>query len=532
MLLKWDDRRVWVGIALLLCLPAFLINLGIVPFIGDEGIRSIVALEMMLSGQYIVPSINGDFYFAKPPLYNWILIGFFKLFGSVDEWTSRIPTVFFSFVFLGTIIYYFRDKYEDRFHSVWLGLLFITCGRMIFWDSFLGLIDIFFSWVMFLMIMVLYEYGHRSKFSVLYPLSYFLAAVGFMLKGFPILHFLIFGLLVVHFMWGQWRMLLSRHHLLGILIFGVLIGSYFFLYNESRELDPAVDHLLDQSTRRTIARHGLLDVFLHFLSYPFENLYHFLPWSILGLFAIRRDILQRLRSHSFFWYLTLSFVANHFVYWVSPDVYPRYILMLIPIIFGIWVYLYEGDLGKNTWQMRVLSKVFMAMMVGVPIISFTQIFNSKLNLVEHHELKLALLGSTLFGLAVIYYKKNHLRPILLIICVLMCRIGFNMFILPVRANTGDDVIYKSDAQRVGQQYKEHSLELLRKTRINFVSSFYLVERRRIPLRRHHGDPIPGRLYIVDSLHFDSKYQVLDTLKDSEFGGTRWVIATKDSVGKR
>lgn len=48
----------WLGIAL--SIPSFLWNLGSVAFIGDEAIRSLVAFEMKLSGNFIVPTLNGE----------------------------------------------------------------------------------------------------------------------------------------------------------------------------------------------------------------------------------------------------------------------------------------------------------------------------------------------------------------------------------------------------------------------------------------------------------------------------------------
>jgi 4-amino-4-deoxy-L-arabinose transferase-like glycosyltransferase len=80
-------------IALILCIPAFLLNLGQVAFIGDEGIRSLVALEMKLSDNYIVPTLNGEFYFNKPPLYNWMILGMSNLFGYFGEWPTRLTTI-------------------------------------------------------------------------------------------------------------------------------------------------------------------------------------------------------------------------------------------------------------------------------------------------------------------------------------------------------------------------------------------------------------------------------------------------------
>ncbi|MEL7375863.1 MAG: glycosyl transferase, partial [Bacteroidota bacterium] len=57
----------------LLLLPALLWNLGIMVFIDDEAIRALVAQEMIWSGDYLVPTMHGDPYLNKPPLWNWIL---------------------------------------------------------------------------------------------------------------------------------------------------------------------------------------------------------------------------------------------------------------------------------------------------------------------------------------------------------------------------------------------------------------------------------------------------------------------------
>jgi len=72
-------------LSILLLFPALLINLGLMTFIDDEGIRTLVALEMKLSGNYITPTLHGEFYYNKPPLFNWILLGYFKLLGQINE---------------------------------------------------------------------------------------------------------------------------------------------------------------------------------------------------------------------------------------------------------------------------------------------------------------------------------------------------------------------------------------------------------------------------------------------------------------
>ena len=93
-----------VWIILLLLVPALFINLGVSPLITDEATRGIVAFEMKQSGNLITPTINGEYYFNKPPLYNWILLGFFNLFNQYSELVLRLPALI-SLLLFGWIIY-------------------------------------------------------------------------------------------------------------------------------------------------------------------------------------------------------------------------------------------------------------------------------------------------------------------------------------------------------------------------------------------------------------------------------------------
>ena len=130
-------------LSILLLFPALLINLGLMTFIDDEGIRTLVALEMKLSGNYITPTLHGEFYYNKPPLFNWILLGYFKLLGQINEFNTRIPTLVSLLGFAATVFYSFRKQY-GTYTAFVLAMTLITCGRILFWDSLLGLIDIIF----------------------------------------------------------------------------------------------------------------------------------------------------------------------------------------------------------------------------------------------------------------------------------------------------------------------------------------------------------------------------------------------------
>jgi len=73
------------GIILVLLLPALLLRLGYMPHIDDEAIRALVALEMRWSDNWVTPTLHGDYYYNKPPLWNWLLALLFGMTGSEAE---------------------------------------------------------------------------------------------------------------------------------------------------------------------------------------------------------------------------------------------------------------------------------------------------------------------------------------------------------------------------------------------------------------------------------------------------------------
>jgi 4-amino-4-deoxy-L-arabinose transferase-like glycosyltransferase len=175
-------------IILLLTVPALLINLGLEPLIDDEGIRGLVSLEMIIRHNFITPTMGGELYFNKPPLYNWILISFFKLFGSYSDFILRLPTVVFVYLYSATIFLIIRKQFGNRI-GLLNALIFLTCGRILFYDSFKGLIDISFSWLTYLSFFSIYHFSKKEKYLSLFLFSYLLTALTFLMKGMPAVTF-------------------------------------------------------------------------------------------------------------------------------------------------------------------------------------------------------------------------------------------------------------------------------------------------------------------------------------------------------
>jgi 4-amino-4-deoxy-L-arabinose transferase-like glycosyltransferase len=76
-------------------------------FWPDEGRYAEIAREMLASGDYVTPRLNGLKYFEKPPLQYWASAVAFRLLG-VDEWTARLwpATTGFALVVLSAVAWW------------------------------------------------------------------------------------------------------------------------------------------------------------------------------------------------------------------------------------------------------------------------------------------------------------------------------------------------------------------------------------------------------------------------------------------
>src|SRR4051812_26374715 len=77
------DRRGFVLILVGAWALAYLPNLGIRPLRLEEGRRATPAREMLASGDFVRPTLYGDTYLNKPPLYYWLVAAAGSVLGAV-----------------------------------------------------------------------------------------------------------------------------------------------------------------------------------------------------------------------------------------------------------------------------------------------------------------------------------------------------------------------------------------------------------------------------------------------------------------
>jgi 4-amino-4-deoxy-L-arabinose transferase-like glycosyltransferase len=89
---------------LLLWAAIYLPGLGSVQLQHEEPRRALPALHMLATGDWLVPRVGSDPYLRKPPLVNWAIAISCKAFGSVSEWSVRLPSVLATLALAAAIV--------------------------------------------------------------------------------------------------------------------------------------------------------------------------------------------------------------------------------------------------------------------------------------------------------------------------------------------------------------------------------------------------------------------------------------------
>jgi 4-amino-4-deoxy-L-arabinose transferase-like glycosyltransferase len=438
-------------LALILFFPAFLINLGDQTFIDDEATRALVAFEMIKSGDFVTPTEGGEIYLRKPPLFNWLVAFSFKVFGEYSEFAARIPMVVSLFFLTLAVFFLYRRELGDEL-AVVSALMFLTCGRIIIYESLVGLIDLTFSLLTFSLFILIYKAFNQGNMLKLFIAAYVLTGFSFLLKGLPAVVFLGITLLVLFISHKKFKLLFDWRHFLGMFLFLVIAGSYYLLYFQRNQVAPEemLSVMFGETTRRTALRFGLLNTIIHIFTFPFSMIYHFLPWSLFVVFLFRKGVIERIRKNHFLWYISLVFLFNIIVYWTSPEVYPRYILMLMPLFFAVTGYFYLDAKRNNSTLAKTIEIIFGTTLMLAALASLSPLF---LNLPSISKPVLVSV-SVFIGLgtvAFLYWRQKSLRIYWFVIGILAFRIGFDLMILPVRVHQSEGVASKNLAFSIAEK---------------------------------------------------------------------------------
>jgi 4-amino-4-deoxy-L-arabinose transferase-like glycosyltransferase len=509
-----NKQTAFVYLLFVLLVASLIHRLGYQPLYQEEPRRALIALEMIYNDNYIVPTEFGEYYYKKPPVWNWIILGGYKLFG-VNEFAVRIFSVL-SFISMGLLIYLVCKRYFTRDHAIISSLFFLVSLDLYFYFSLLGEIDIFYALITFASFIAIFHFYEVKKYHLLFILTYTLSAIGFLTKGFPSIIFLILSLLTFFIYKRDVKRLFSFYHLVGIILFMAIIGYYFILYNQYNDSTYYLSQLWSRSSKRTLLQENLINLLQHAYLFPFSILKNILPASVMIIFLFQKKFLNKIRQNKLLEFSFFIFIVNVLVYWISPGTRARYIYMLYPFPIIILAYFYLEYFKSSSSRIKNLFNILIGIfIIALPVVSVSIIFIKDFQFINGLYYYAAV-GFIFGGYSLYKYFKSEqfIRILLVVFSFIVLRFLFNLTVIEHRNTYGDSHIQHDHAYEILNKVGNEPVYLYQSTDCSHITIFYLEkEQGRVVSRKNQ---LEEGLYFIANDYFDLKerdHQVLYEFDD-------------------
>jgi 4-amino-4-deoxy-L-arabinose transferase-like glycosyltransferase len=356
------DRRPELGL-LVYCAFLFVYGLNSGALYRTEGLRAIVAAEMLRSGDWLVPRLYGEPLLTKPPGHYAAIALVSWPCGEVREWTARLPSALAATFIVFLIYRWFSHVFDRRVGFVAALLAPIS----LMWldrvpSAEIDMVQV--AWI----VASLYglfraveaaENDASLRRQQLWWLIALLCVAGGVLTKWTAPAF--FYLTAIPFLWwrGRLQLLVSRSHLVAVLVAAGLCSLWIAtvvsrvswnLFFETLRQEALPKLLPGQRDRDS----SWYEAILH----PLRLLAANLPWSALALGTlhpsfrrlwnpVERRLLQLLHCWTWPNLLFWSLVPNHAT---------RHTLPLVPGLIGLGTFVVIAWFeGRCRWPFRAVS---------------------------------------------------------------------------------------------------------------------------------------------------------------------------------
>jgi len=424
-----------------------LINLGHLNLMGEEPRRAIISIEMLQSGEFVVPHALGWEYYNKPPLFNWILAGFMYLIGSESEFVARLPSLLFLLIW-GFCHYKVCRKWFSKKLSILSTFFLLTSADIFFYGLSNGAeIDIFYSLIVYLQAISMFWFYEQKKWGLLFILSWFFCGIGFLTKGLPSLVFqlLTLGALAVHA--RSIGIFYKKQLLAGIVLFVLITGSFFYIYSKNNDPSVLLLNIINESLKKSAVGEESVGKLSKVFFYPLLFFKLLAPWSLILLVLLKKQKFN-LFENPLVKFSLLFIVLNIGVYWITGVAKLRYIYMFVPFAMNVIVVIYEqfekANPGILNKYLRYTAFIFLFVLGVVLVLPF------------FFKLNLWLIGSSatmLFFFLLTFFKKNEIRIWLLVSGLVITRLVYSAIGIPLQNKNLYDFrpVMASIAEKAGYQ---------------------------------------------------------------------------------
>jgi 4-amino-4-deoxy-L-arabinose transferase-like glycosyltransferase len=324
------------------------------PYVGEEGVYVLGAIEMAHHHNYLKTTLFGRFY-GRPPLYDWLLIGSAKLFGWKNILLGSRFITATAAVASGAMLFMLTKKLTKIPVYAWLCMAIYLTGDTLIRHGWIAYTDPVLSFFIFSSIACLWLGLEGRRVTWLFLAAVFVC-LGVLTKALT--PYVFYGLTALVLLWrhpNRWYLFRPQCVLVQLLMLAFpFVWAHFS--------DPAYLKAMFGEMLNTAFAPALKQYFIQVVFYqPIMLVVHLMPFSVLAFYSWWRskehtDIARSVGITAIY-IAMLCFLPC----WFAPR-WPeaRYYMPVYPV-FAIYLgYLFLNANGINTKQLKV---VLIAMLV-------------------------------------------------------------------------------------------------------------------------------------------------------------------------
>jgi 4-amino-4-deoxy-L-arabinose transferase-like glycosyltransferase len=368
-----------VGILALFCGLLFFYRLGAGEFYRTESLRAILAAEVLRTGNWVVPTLYGEPLLTKPPgMYVAIALASWPV-GHVTEWTARFPSALAATVMV--FLFYWTFSRQLGRAAGLVAAVLLPLSMMWLDKASSAEIDMLQTgWVTgsllcFFRAVEADETGERGMSLGLWLAALACVAGGTLTKWTAPAFFYA---TVLPFLWrhGQFRLLWSRNHLMGVGIASALCLAWagaavaiagWGVFYQTVAREALVRFSVDY--HQQALQHEHIAGWPAILAYPFRVWAASLPVSAFALPALWPGLVARLdeRGQRLVLFFHCWIWPNLLLWSLIPEKAVRHSFPLVPGIAGLAAVVWTACLsGQLAWHLPRLApgRVLIGLVAG------------------------------------------------------------------------------------------------------------------------------------------------------------------------
>jgi 4-amino-4-deoxy-L-arabinose transferase-like glycosyltransferase len=342
-------------------------------FTPDEGRYSEVAREMVVTGDYITPRLNGVVFLDKPIFYYWLQASAIHLFG-LKEWSLRFwPSLI---GVLGCLATYAAGRVLFSRRAGILSALILATVPLYYGAAHYANLDL--EVAIFITISLLnFILGLQTQRKIFYYIAYLFSGIAFLTKG---LIGIFFPMVIV----GSWIILTNRWHLIksmrlgiGILIFLIITVPWYVL---AQKANPQFFHFffVTQQVSRFLTTADFNNKTSAWFYVPIVLAGGF-PWAVFffqSVYQKMKLVWQDRKGHSselflLLWFFLIfaffSIPRSKTVGYILP-VFPAFALLIGSYLDHAWSYLKSRGLRIGLIAYIVVCAILFISSIIVPLL--------------------------------------------------------------------------------------------------------------------------------------------------------------------